>query len=83
MDQKIFIIKELRENTKFILIGCGETFDNCFCVDMKTNTTDEYDAYIKVNEDYTSIDCKDGKIRGIYKRRKVKKRSSSRLYYRK
>jgi anaerobic sulfite reductase subunit A len=67
-----FYYKRLRENTKFILMGCSETFDNCFCVDMKTNTIDEYDAYIKVNEDYTSIDCKWEKLEELIKEEKFK-----------
>ncbi|SFC30130.1 anaerobic sulfite reductase subunit AsrA [Clostridium uliginosum] len=67
-----FYYKRLRENTKFVLMGCNETFDNCFCVDMKTNTTDEYDAYIKVNEDFTSIDCKWEKLENLIKEEKFK-----------
>ena len=27
-----FYYKRLRENTRFILMGCSHTFDNCFCV---------------------------------------------------
>lgn len=67
-----FYYKRLRENTKFILMGCSETFDNCFCVDMKTNTTDEYDAYIKVSEDFTLIDCKWEKLEELIKEEKFK-----------
>lgn len=46
-----FYYKRIRENTKFILMGCDKSFDNCFCVDMETNIIDSYDA---------SIDYKDG-----------------------
>lgn len=53
-----FYYKRLRENTKFILIGCTNTFDNCFCVDMGSNKTNEYDAYIKHEGDFTYLDCK-------------------------
>lgn len=42
----------LRSKVKFILLGCKESYENCFCVDMGTNQCDTYDA---------SIDCKDGK----------------------
>lgn len=44
--------QRLRENVKFVLMGCEKTFDSCFCVDMGTNKIDTYDA---------SIDEKDGK----------------------
>ncbi len=39
---------------KFALIGCAHTFDNCFCVDMKSNETK--DGYL------FSVDEIDGKI---------------------
>ncbi|SMB90335.1 anaerobic sulfite reductase subunit A [Desulfonispora thiosulfatigenes DSM 11270] len=50
--------KALRDKTKFILMGCEHSFDNCFCVSMGTNTTDEHDAYIKKDEDYVYFDAK-------------------------
>lgn len=46
-----FYYRRLREKVKFILMGCNSAFESCFCVDMGTNRTDEYDA---------SIDLKDG-----------------------
>lgn len=48
--------KRMRDNTRFVLIGCPETFENCFCVSMGTNQTDDYDAYIKVSNDHVFID---------------------------
>ncbi|MFT8350258.1 anaerobic sulfite reductase subunit AsrA [Clostridium saccharoperbutylacetonicum] len=70
-----FYYKRLRENTKFILMGCSKTFDNCFCVDMKTNTTNDYDAYIKVQDDFTLIDCKWDKLEELIKQEKFKEES--------
>lgn len=67
-----FYYKRLRENTKFILMGCSETFDNCFCVNMKTNTTTEYDAYMKVQDDFTLINCKWDKLEDLIKQEKFK-----------
>jgi len=43
--------KRLRDNTKFILMGCSHSFENCFCVSMGTNQTNDYDAYLKVDGD--------------------------------
>lgn len=48
--------KRLRDHTHFILIGCENTFENCFCVSMGSNKSDDYDAYIKVTEDAVFID---------------------------
>ncbi len=51
--------QKLRENMKLILIGCEKNFENCFCVSMGTNTTDHYDAYIKVEGDTVFVNIKD------------------------
>lgn len=47
-----YYYKRLRESAKFVLIGCAAAFENCFCVDMNTNISTDYDA---------SLDEKDGK----------------------
>lgn len=57
--------KKLRDKTKFVLIGCKESFESCFCVDMGTNTTDEYDAYIKVSNNDVYMDIKDEELISI------------------
>ena len=67
-----FYYKRLRENTKFILMGCNKTFDNCFCVDMGSNTTNEYDAYIKCDGDFAYIDCKWNELEELIKEEKYK-----------
>lgn len=48
--------KRLRDNTKFILMGCENSFENCFCVSMGTNQCDDYDAYLKVSGDTVLVD---------------------------
>lgn len=54
--------KRLREKAKFILIGCKESFENCFCVSMGTNKTEEHDAYIKVEDNMVLFETKDEKL---------------------
>ncbi|MBM6837072.1 anaerobic sulfite reductase subunit A, partial [Clostridium saudiense] len=51
--------KKIREKAKFILIGCENSFENCFCVNMGTNKTEEYDMYLKVNGNEVILDVKD------------------------
>lgn len=51
-----FYYKRIREKTKFILMGCSQSCESCFCVDMGTNKSDHYDAYIKVDGDSALID---------------------------
>lgn len=53
-----FYYKRLREKTKFILMGCKESFETCFCVSMNTNKCENYDAYISIENDNAFIDCK-------------------------
>lgn len=33
--------KKMRENAKFVLIGCEKSFENCFCVSMESNKTED------------------------------------------
>ncbi|MGJ0847245.1 anaerobic sulfite reductase subunit AsrA [Tissierella praeacuta] len=51
--------KRRRENTKFILMGCNNSFENCFCVSMETNKTDNYSMGIKFFDDKVYIEVKD------------------------
>ena len=53
-----FYYKRLREKMHFVLIGCEESFENCFCVSMGTNRCENYDlAVTKRGEDYF-VDCR-------------------------
>ncbi|WP_238883499.1 anaerobic sulfite reductase subunit AsrA [Clostridium sp. YIM B02551] len=54
--------KKLREKAKFILIGCENSFDNCFCVSMGTNKTEEQDAYVKLDGNMVYFDVKDSQL---------------------
>lgn len=54
-----YYYQRLREKVKFILIGCKETFADCFCVSMGTNKNDEYDAAVNVQGDSYFFDCRD------------------------
>lgn len=51
-----YYYKRLRDKVKFILIGCQHSFDNCFCVDMGTNRTDVYDAYLEIKNGKVYVD---------------------------
>ena len=50
--------KKIRDKVKFIVMGCSNSFENCFCVSMGTNKTDEYDMGIKVHSDEIFLDIK-------------------------
>jgi anaerobic sulfite reductase subunit A len=51
-----YYYKRLRDKVKFVLIGCPHSFANCFCIDMGTNKTDEYDAYLEVKDSNVYVD---------------------------
>ncbi len=50
--------KNLRDKMIFVLLDCENSFENCFCVSMGTNKTDEYDFTFSVNGDEIKIDNK-------------------------
>lgn len=54
-----FYYKRVRDHAKFILMGCASTCESGFCVSMGTNKSDNYDAYIKVDQDVVYMDVKD------------------------
>ncbi|MFV0440268.1 MAG: anaerobic sulfite reductase subunit AsrA [Lachnospirales bacterium] len=53
-----FYYDRIRQNVKFVLMGCENTFDNCFCVDMGSNTTSEYDFSVDFKDDYVYVNNK-------------------------
>lgn len=50
--------KKFRENTKFIVMGCEKGFDNCFCVSMGTNISENNDAYLHIEEGNVFLNVK-------------------------
>ena len=51
--------KHFRENLKIVLIGCENSFENCFCVSMGTNKTEDYHMYLKFKKDKVYLKIKD------------------------
>ena len=62
-----YYYKRLRDNIKFALIGCSESFDNCFCVSMNSNKCDEYDFALNIRYNYFEIDCKSEEFKSLFK----------------
>lgn len=55
-----YYYSRLRENLKIVLMGCDHSFENCFCVSMGTNQSENYDMSIDRQADGTYlVDCKD------------------------
>ena len=51
--------KKLREKVKFVLMECENSFENCFCVSMGSNTTDNYNLFVKEKDGQVFVECKD------------------------
>ncbi len=57
-----YYYEKIREKVKFVLMGCENSFQNCFCVDMGSNTTDAYDFSVEVKGSDVLVDSKWDKI---------------------
>ncbi|AJD30481.1 MULTISPECIES: anaerobic sulfite reductase subunit AsrA [Clostridium] len=54
--------KAIRERVKFVIMGCNESFENCFCVSMKTNKSENYNLGINIDEENVYVDIKDNSL---------------------
>lgn len=57
-----YYYKQARDKVKFVLMGCEESFRNCFCVSMGTNKSDEYSLGLKVSDEDVYVDVKDSDL---------------------
>lgn len=55
-----------RERLRFFMIECTESFDNCFCVSMKSNTADDYSAALRFSGDSVLVEVKDDEFEGVF-----------------
>lgn len=59
--------KRIRENVKFVLMECSESFENCFCVDMETNKTEDYSMFVRYKDGEAFVECKDEEFKSYFK----------------
>ncbi|QHQ63217.1 anaerobic sulfite reductase subunit A [Anaerocolumna sedimenticola] len=53
-----YYYKRLRENVKFVVIGCEHSYDNCFCVSMGTNIPESFDLALSFKEESFHVDSR-------------------------
>lgn len=53
-----YYYKRIRDNIHFVLMGCSHAFDSCFCVDMGSNISENYDFSIDQTGDGYQVDCR-------------------------
>ncbi|MBW9170061.1 anaerobic sulfite reductase subunit AsrA [Clostridium estertheticum] len=61
-----YYYKTLREKAKFVLMGCSDSFENCFCASMGSNKTDDYDMYTKIKNDEVFVECKSEELMNYF-----------------
>lgn len=61
-DDEDFYYKRLREKVKFVLVECRSSFDNCFCVSMNSNTTDDYSIAVRFEDNDVLLDIQDDEL---------------------
>jgi anaerobic sulfite reductase subunit A len=57
-----YYYERVRRNVKFALIPCAKAFDSCFCADMGTNRSEDYDLSVEIIGGEVHIDCKDAAL---------------------
>lgn len=65
--------KRIREKIHFILMGCQESFDSCFCVDMGTNRSDNYDMAIEEKDGMFYLDVKEACFEELFASKAINK----------
>ncbi|BCN31359.1 anaerobic sulfite reductase subunit AsrA [Anaeromicropila herbilytica] len=61
-----YYYKRLRDNVKFVVMGCENSFENCFCVSMGSNIPENYDIAIEERDGLYYVDCKDDEINALF-----------------
>ena len=49
----------MREKLHIFMLECRESFDNCFCVSMGTNVTDEFSAAFRIDDICALVEIRD------------------------
>ena len=57
-----FYYQRLRQKVKLFLIECEKPFENCFCVSLQTNKTDDWAAFIRKVEGGYEIHARDEEL---------------------
>ena len=65
--ERDWFYERVRDRLKFVLIGCRESFDDCFCVDMHTNeSTDGYVFSVEEADGEIYSDLKEEGLRELF-----------------
>ena len=62
-EEEDYYYKRNREKVKFVLVGCQESYRNCFCVSMGTNKADNYDAAMNIRGNEIQLELRDDDLK--------------------
>lgn len=69
-----YYYKRLRDQVKFVLIGCSHSFENCFCASMGTNHAGDYDMALNLREGGLEVDCRFPEAEAILKEQNAERK---------
>lgn len=58
--------KRLRDKLKIFMLECREGFDNCFCVSMGSNQTDNYSAAVRFEQNGLLVEIKNNEFKKYF-----------------
>lgn len=63
-----YYYSRIREKISFALIGCAQSFENCFCVDMGANKTDDYGFSVDQRDGNVRVNVRDASFRDFFQK---------------
>lgn len=69
-----YFYRRLRDKVSFILIGCASSYENCFCVDMGTSASEDYQASLDESGGLYLMDLKESGWEKIFERHATERR---------
>ncbi|MFQ5455792.1 MAG: anaerobic sulfite reductase subunit AsrA [Nitrospirota bacterium] len=58
--------KVMRQRFKFVLLECKQPFDNCFCVSLGTNKTENYSVFMRKVDDGYEVQVQDRDLENYF-----------------
>ena len=64
--QPDFYYERRRRRLHFFMLECRESFENCFCVSMQANSTENYSAALRFSDESVLVQIKDERFAGFF-----------------
>lgn len=57
--------KRIRDKVRFFVLECTQGFENCFCVSMQANTTQDYDLFLRLGSGEVRAEVNNPEFEGV------------------